>query len=41
MLKDIIVKSFPHDTNCFEVKSKNDVGDNLTLCGCPFAANAG
>jgi len=41
MLKDVILNPFPHDTNCFEVKTKNDLKDNLTLCGCPFAANAG
>jgi len=31
-----VVKPFPLDTNCFEVKSKNDVKDALVLCGCPF-----
>jgi len=24
------------DTNCFEVKSKNDAKDSLVLCSCPF-----
>lgn len=24
------------DSNCFEVKSNNDVQDGLVLCGCPF-----
>lgn len=41
MLRDILVEPFPHDTNCIVVKSKNDAGDTLTLCGCPFAVNAG
>jgi hypothetical protein len=35
-LADIVVKPFPMDSNCFEVKSKNDVRDTLILCGCPF-----
>jgi len=35
-LQDIIVKPFALDTNCFEVKTKNDLKDNLVLCGCPF-----
>lgn len=40
-MEDIEVKPFAHDSNCFEVKSKNEKSDNLVLCGCPFAANAG
>lgn len=36
LLSDIVVKPFALDSNCFEVKSKNDVKDTLTLCGCPF-----
>jgi len=31
-----VVKPFALDSNCFEVKSKNDVKDGLVLCGCPF-----
>lgn len=36
LLVDIVVKPFPLDSNCFEVKSKNDPQDSLVLCGCPF-----
>lgn len=36
MLNDIVVKQFPLDSNCFEVRSKNDAKDILVLCGCPF-----
>lgn len=32
----MIVKPFPLDSNCFEVKSTNDPADALVLCGCPF-----
>lgn len=32
---------FPHDSNCFEVKSVNEVSDVLVLCGCPFSPDAG
>jgi len=35
-----LVKPFPLDTNCFEVKSKNDMIDTLVLCGCPFEASS-
>lgn len=36
ILSDVVIKPFALDTNCFEVKSKNDVKDSLVLCGCPF-----
>lgn len=39
-MDDIVVKPFPLDTNCFEVKSKNDAKDALVLCGCPFEASS-
>lgn len=29
------------DSNCFEVKSRNEVSDVLVLCGCPFTPGAG
>lgn len=32
---------FPHDSNCFEVTSRNEVSDVLVLCGCPFSPGAG
>jgi len=35
-LEQITVVPFPLDSNCFDIKSKNDPKDNLTLCGCPF-----
>jgi hypothetical protein len=41
LLEDIDTNMFPHDSNCFEVKSKNEVGDVLVLCGCPFTPGAG
>jgi len=40
-LEDIEVGTFALDSNCFEVKSKNEVTDVLVLCGCPFAPNSG
>lgn len=36
MLEDIVIKPFALDSNCFEIKSKNDLKDSLVLCGCPF-----
>lgn len=40
MLEDIQVMKFPLDSNCFEVRSKNDKRDSLVLCGCPFEPNS-
>jgi len=35
-LSEVVVKPFPLDTNCFEIKSNGDLKDELVLCGCPF-----
>lgn len=41
MLEDIQTNMYPMDSNCFEVKSANEVSDVLVLCGCPFTPGAG